>query len=387
MEVNEEQVQIRSESGGSISENEWRHADRSLGTTVPSTVGLGSGAGGGAAGRQAPGHPPRLVLSAQRTIFVRESEWRSGTGLRLPSEETTALLRLLRARDVCILLTLAQHHYLTTDLLQVLFFPSMRSARMRLRWLTETRRLLMRWRQLEPRNRGWRRRPSLFLLAERGAVVLARCVKADVRALVKRSWYAAEYGLQLGHDLEVNAFFVALAAAGSSLPDQGLYHWVGQDSLRRGYQEEHAELAPDGWGRYLTPAGEVMFSLEWDLGTESFKRLIAKVRAYVTYFSTHSGGERNHILFVGTGPVRERSIRAAIARAASPAQRSVPFRTTHVGLLQQRGPLGAVWLSLDGSQRVGLAQLEGRPRTGRLVSDCIGSPGWWERRPGAGEGA
>jgi Transposase, Mutator family len=31
--------------------------------------------------------------------------------------ETTALLRLLRARDVCILLTLAQHHYLTTDLL------------------------------------------------------------------------------------------------------------------------------------------------------------------------------------------------------------------------------------------------------------------------------
>jgi hypothetical protein len=385
MDVNEKQVQIGSEIDPSISENEGRHAVRSLGRAVRSTDGQEVGPGGGAAG--APGRSSRLVLPGHRTIFVRESEWRSGTGLRLPRDEMTALLRLLRTRDVCILLMLAQHHYLTTDLLRVLFFPSMRSAQMRLRWLTDTRRLLMRYRQLEPRHHGWRRRHSLYLLSERGAVVLARSVRAEVRALVKRSWHAAEYALQLGHDLQVNAFFVSLAAAGRELPGQGLYHWVGQDSLRRGYQEEGADIAPDGWGRYLTPAGEVMFSLEWDLGSEAPKRLIAKAGAYVSYLSVRQGGDLNHVLFVGTGAVREQSIRAAIARAASAAEHAVPFWTTHAGLLDEHGPLGAVWMGLDGSRRVGLSQMEGRARTARPAADCIGKPGWWERRPGAGEGA
>jgi hypothetical protein len=373
-----EHDQIDPEGGGFISRKGRTRSLRSLRSSVHGTVGNGGGGGGRA---------PRLVLPGSRTIFVRESEWRSGTGLRLPAEEVRVLLRCLRSRDVSILTTLAQQHYLTTDHAACLYFPSTRSAQMRLRWLTEQRLLLMRWRQLEPRDQGWRRRPSLYLLAERGAVVLARCLDADPRPLVKRSWLACEYGLHLAHDLEVNAFFVALAAASQHLSDQGLYHWVGQDSLRRGYQEEGAELAPDGWGRYLTPASEVMFSLEWDLGTESPKRLVAKAGAYVSYFAEHPGGQLNHILFVGPGPVREQSIRAAIGRAATPTDGSVRFWTTHAELLRERGSLGAVWLRFDGSERLTLPQMEGRPRTGRPVADCIGRPRWWERRPGAGEGA
>jgi hypothetical protein len=388
MKASKRQVQIQSELDPTISENEGRHAVRSLGPTVQRMVGMAGreAAGQDAARRAAAGRLPRLVLPGHRSVFVRESDWQSGTGLRLPGGETDALMRLLRSRDLCILLTLAQHHYLTTDLLRALFFPSIRSAQLRLRWLTRNRRLLMRWRQLEPRDQGWRRRHSLFMLAERGAVVLARATKQQVRPIVKRSWHAAEYALQLAHDLDVNAFFVALAAASRELPDQGLYHWVGQDSLRREYQDEGTELAPDGWGRYLTPAGEVLFSLEWDLGTESSKRLTEKARSYVRYFSARPGGDLNHVLFVGTGPVRERTIRSAISRARA-SNRSIPFASTHMGLLQEQGPLGTLWLSLDGSERMRLAELDSVPRTGRPVADCVGKAGWWERRPGAGEGA
>src|SRR5437899_715044 len=308
--------------------------------------------------------------------------------MRIPAEEMSTLLRSLRTRDVCLLNMLGQHHYLTTDLLQSLFFPSLRYTRMRLRWLTESRRLLMRWRQLEPRNQGWRRRYSLFLLAERGAVVLARITRADVRSLVKRSWHAAEYGLQVGHDLDVNAFFVGLASRSRDLADQGLYHWVGQDSLRREYQDEGADLAPDGWGRYLTPDGEVLFHLEWDLGTESYRRLVAKAQTYVNYADVRPGGDLNHVLFVCTGPVREHTVRAAIVHASSPRRASIPFATTHLDLLQERGHLGAIWLGHnDKGQRLRLPELPAIPNTGRLVSDSIGKPGWWERRPGAGEGA
>jgi hypothetical protein len=217
--------------------------------------------------------------------------------------------------------------------------------------------------------------------------VLARATRADVRALVKRSWYASEYVLQLGHDLEVNAFFVGLAACSRELADQGLYHWVGQDSLRREYQNESVDLAPDGWGRYLTRRGEVLFSLEWDLGTESFKRLVAKASAYVNHAFAAPGADLSHVLFVATGSVREQTIRAAISQAV-PGRSPIPFATTHVALLHELGHLGAVWLGRDDlGPRVGLPELPGIPSTGRLVGDCVGKPDWWERRPGAGEGA
>src|SRR5262249_46299643 len=153
----------------SISSNERRHADRYLKTSAQSALvrdrGVGAGGGGPAAASS------RVILPTHRTIMVRESEWHSGTGMRIPRDEMAALLRRLRTRDVCLLLMLGQHHYLTTDLLQSLFFPSLRYTRMRLRWLTESRRLLVRYRQQEPRHQGWRRRFSLFLLSERGAVV------------------------------------------------------------------------------------------------------------------------------------------------------------------------------------------------------------------------
>jgi hypothetical protein len=331
-----------------------------------------------------------IVQPGVRTVFVREAEWK--TGSRMPAAELASWLLRRRVRELVLLTMLSEHRYLTTEQLRALFFPSLRSAQLHLRRLAQELRLVMRWPQLEPVVAnpgpapsfwGWRRCSSLFLLTERGAAVVAAYRKLEPQSVVRRSWYAAEYCYHLEHDLETNGFWVSLAASARELPDQGLYHWVGDDSMRRNYQERGVDLAPDGWGRYLTAAGEVLFSLEWDRGTEAPQRLSRKAQAYLA----QPEGAGN-VLVVVPGATREASIREAIGRGL-PAGRSLRFWTTQAGLLRDRGPLGPVWLEVGGrgTDRLQLAALPARARSSRRVEDCIGKPTWWERRPGGGEGA
>ena len=352
-----------------------------------------------ARGAEVPGGPTVATIGSEgrlivhpgvRTVFVREAEWK--TGLRMSAEELASWLLRRRVRELVMLTMLSEHRYLTTEQLHALFFPSLRSAQLHLRRLALQLRLVMRWPQLEPVVAnpgpapsfwGWRRRTSLFLLTELGAAVVAAYRKLDQQALVRRSFYTAEYCYHLEHDLETNGFWVSLAADARDLPDQGLYHWVGDDAMRRNYEERGIELRPDGWGRYLAPDREVLFSLEWDRGTEAPQRLSRKAQAYVA----QPEGAGN-VLVVVPGQTREASVRDAIDRSLA-GQRSVRFWTTHAGLLRERGPLGELWLEVGGRgpDRLQLAALPGRPRSGRRVEDCVGKPTWWERRPGGGEGA
>jgi hypothetical protein len=110
--------------------------------------------------------------------------------------------------------------------------------------------------------------------------------------------------------------------------------------------------------------------------------LARKARAYLT----QSGGAGN-VLVVVTGPPREASVRRAIASVARDRD-GARFWTSHQRLLGERGPLGAIWQEVGGDgPRVTLAGLPRSRATGLRVEDCIGKPGWWERRPGGGEGA
>src|SRR5215472_4169103 len=196
----------------------------------------------------------------------------------------------------------------------------------------------MRWPQYEPVVAepgpaptfwGLRRRTSVFLLTDLGAALVAAYRKLDSKAVVRRSFYTAERERTLDHTLETNGFWVRLAAATRDLPGQGLYHWVGDDAMRRNHQERGVDLAPDGWGRYLVVGGEVRFSLEWDRGTEPPQRLSRKALAYLA----QSGGSRGaSVLVVVPGQTREASVRTAIARVL-PGRPSVRFWTTHAGLL------------------------------------------------------
>ena len=60
------------------------------------------------------------------------------------------------------------------------------------------------------------------------------------------------------------------------------------------------------------------------------------------------------------------------------------------GIEQRRmpdDPVPGVLLLGKGDGRIRLVELPARPGAGLRVEDCVGKPGWWERRPGGGEGA
>jgi hypothetical protein len=324
-----------------------------------------------------------------RTIFVRPQDWEhdagtapsaeAGSGRRTPDGGLGgALLRdWRRARDMAALACLGQHHYLTTAHVEALLFGHLRGAQRQMRKLEEWG-LVTRWHQMEPREiGGWCKHPDVFLLTARGAAVLARYLRVEPRPVIRRAFSAFHYAYHLDHALGVNSFFASLIVASRPVPDQGLYHWLGDDGVRRAFTEQDPELAPDGFGRYLTESAEIGFHLEWDAGTEPPQRLRAKARAALA-------AVRGHVLWVAPWPAREQTIRSALERESG--GRVAGFWTTHAGLLRAQGPLGEVWRGLEQDARRTLTTLPGRARGPLQIEDCLGKPGWWERRPGGTEG-
>lgn len=304
-----------------------------------------------------------------------------------PTEaERDFLLRRLTPRDVAILTALDDYRYLDQAELEALFFPSPRTCQLRTAWLRK-QGLVHRWLRLRPQT--WRRLPSVLALSLRGAWLLAVARGHDPHPAMRRSRHALAHRFHLLHDLEANGFFVELAATAAPLEGEGLYHWIGDWGCRETYRARGAAFAPDGWGRYLTPSGEVALLLEWDRGTESPQRVGLKASQYVAYFSGRREAQLSNVLFVVPNDLREASVRRAISDRLPPA--STPcctFSTTTVSRLREDGPLGSVWLRLRGAAaRSRVADLPAQPRTARDVADSICKPGWWLRRPGGGERA
>jgi hypothetical protein len=122
---------------------------------------------------------------------------------------------------------------------------------------------------------------------------------------MRRSRHALAHRFHLLHDLEANGFFIDLANASRPLEGEGLYHWVGEWGCREIYRARGAAFAPDGWGRYLSPSGEVVFLLEWDRGTESPQRNGQKASQYISYFTGRRDAQLNNVLFVVEHGIRE----------------------------------------------------------------------------------
>ena len=329
--------------------------------------------------------PPGLLTQVHRPHrFLTFEDSQAPPQHEIANED---LLASLTARDVAILMALDQYRYLDRQQLEELFFLGPRSSQLRLRFLAQSG-LLVAWRVR--RQPGRIPRPSVFLLSWRGARVLAQLAGASPDPFVKRAEHARNRAFHVLHDIEANAFFVALAAASRSLRHQGLYHWVGERGCWAAYAEAH-ELGPipDGWGRYLLPEGEVIFFLEWDRGTLKRARLRSKATYYRTYFRGRQRATTTNVLFVVPSVSREEQVREEIAAVISgAASESCRFWTTTTERLQKEGPLGTIWRST--SSRVGLkclAELPKQPRSAYSVDACIGKPAWWERRPAGGQGA
>ncbi len=304
---------------------------------------------------------------------------------------------------------LAAYRYLNLHHLEQLFFPGTRSAQIRLKQLKD-HGLLQRWKVIEPP--GITRRPSVFLLSPNGARVLAASRSEDPKLLVRRARLAELHCLNVTHDLEANGFFVDLSVASRDLPDQGLGHWVGEATMRTVFRDGRRRSrlggsapASDGWGRYLTPSGEVIFDLEWDRGTESLQRLEQKVRSYIGYFKNRSSAELHHVLFVLPHPAREAVLLKRIQQELPTfALSCCRYWLTNRPLLERAGPLAKIWLYAKPAkeppddrglrwrapapgERLCLAELPAARRQPRDVLACVGKSGWWHRRPGGPEGA
>ena len=363
-------------------------------------------ANGDPSSRVAPYDTGRTPLTT-RPLLLHENNPLASAALN--THDLARLSASLTQRDLAILICLTAYRYLNLHQLELLFFPSPRAAQIRLKQLKDTG-LLHRWKVIEPP--GITRRPSVFLLSPRGARVLAASRSEDPKSLVRQARMAELHCLNVTHDLEANGFFVDLSVASRDLPDQGLGHWVGEAAMRSAFRNGKrrsrlGESAPasDGWGRYLTPSGEVFFDLEWDRGTESLQRLEQKVRSYIGYFKNRRNAELHHVLFVLPHPARETALLGRIKQELPTfALSCCRYWLTNRPLLEKSGPLAEIWLyarppkePVDDhgvrwrapapGRRLGLAELPARRRQPRDLLACIGKPGWWHRRPGGPEGA
>jgi hypothetical protein len=282
---------------------------------------------------------------------------------------------------MAILMALDAYRYLDRSQIQTLFFAGPRSCQYRLRWLAH-HGLVRAWRVVMRPGRVCR--ASIFLLSRRGAAALAEWLDVQPAPFVRRAEHALERRFHLVHQLEANQFFVDLAAATRSLPECGLYHWVGEHGVENAYGEgDERGPIPDGWGRLLTPDREVMLHLEWDRGTEQPHRLRAKLAAYASYFNDRPAASANQILFVAPTDQRERQILGLLRDHAASDRESCRYWTTTTAFMASIGVVGAVWAG-GGTFRTTLMDMTGRPRSERQVEASVGKPGWWIRRPGGG---
>ncbi len=331
---------------------------------------------------KAPTSPPGLSSKTPSSEQVT-----SHLELRLLTSRVAGRLRLsLTPRDLAILTALDQYRYLDRHQLQALFFVGPRSCQYRLEWLVR-QGLVTTWRvTMRP---GFVRRASIYFLSPHGARALAESGNDDPIAYVQRAEHALTRHYHLVHDLQASQFFIDLATACRQLPDQGLYHWVGEHGARRVYaEEEERGPIPDGWGRFLTADREVLIHLEWDRGSELAKRLRLKLAAYISYFVDRPGASHNQVLVVVPTDQREEQIARVAFSILPKGPECCRLWTTTTTRLRMDGSLGNIWRGVDRlTPRIRLPSMAGRPRSLRRAEDCIAKPAWWERRLGGGEGA
>jgi len=341
-----------------------------------------------------------------RPIILRDL--RKHTSSLLTQEDTSRLLRSLTQRDLSILQALHDYRYVNTLQIQQLFFHGIRSAQMRLKFLSN-QGLIYRWQMIDPP--GLTRRPSLLLLTPRGGRLLAEFRGHSPWSYISRAKDARDHCWHVTHDLEANGFFVDLALASRLQVDQGLLLWIGEESSRsnrRVWAKQHRRpiATPDGEGFYLTRGRVVSFDLEWDRGTESVTRLRAKLRTYVGFYRDTKGADREHVLFVLHRTSREELLHHVARELVDVGSDCCRFWTTTVERIDHVGPLGPLWAAVGESdsgknddeeldepkpvdlkrlRRRRLTDLSARETSQRTIADCIGRGSWWEHRPGGGE--
>jgi hypothetical protein len=309
---------------------------------------------------------------------------------RVSSHDVATLRDALTDRDLAILVALTRYRYLDTRQLRLLFFPSERTAQMKLQDLRQLG-LVRRWKVFLP---NFYRLPSIFLISPRGAALTARAMDREPGVLIELAHTAAEKPSKYWRTVQSNWFFIRLALAAAKRTGSGLCCWSGATDFRYGISvgDESADRPiPDGAGRLVLPDGEVVFDLDWLRAGLPRHWLARRVRAYVDHFMLRRSAPRHHVLFVAREERGEKELLTVVRRVhgmfLNNCQRS--WVTTKERLVQE-GPLGPIWKYAstfwkepDGwegpapAERLRIDQLPKVKRGDVDLRRCIGRPQWW----------
>lgn len=288
----------------------------------------------------------------------------------------------LTPRDVAILHALYDHRVLLTEHARALFFSSLRRAQDSLKHLRALG-LVSSW--CPPQERGKGRAPGHHMLTEKGVqvVALTKGVARSELKLTPPDNPADAPAPYLAHRVGVNAFFCALVDASLSLDGHGLAIWTPERTVKT----LDGWIRPDGFARYIHPAGSCDFYFEYDRGTESTPQLADKLAGYmgVARDWTERGPEHfPSLLILGPDARRERALAVAFkdAKARFSAARKLarlPFFVASEEVAYERGVLGRIWAPLPGiAQRLSLVELPSQAGLDHPLSSCLGR--YWRVR-------
>jgi hypothetical protein len=266
-----------------------------------------------------------------------------------PRHSPLETLRLLTDRDRHVLGLVAEHQVLTTGHLASLAFPSRDRAEQRLRILVG-RDVLARFRPcVRPGSVEWR-----HVVGYTGAAIIGanRGVSPPRPATHAARVLRLAENPRLDHLLGVNGFFADLAFQARDGQRASLGAWLSE---ARAAQACGKLARPDGLGAWREHGRQVRFFLEYDTGTESLDRLIAKLSGY--HDVAEVGGPAYPVLFWLPSLIREANLRRLLG--PSPV---VPVATATAEAAHAAGasPADAIWLLAGENTRRRLAELPSR---------------------------
>jgi len=226
----------------------------------------------------------------------------------------------LTERDVQVILAIYRCRMLQRNHIERLFFPSKNTANERLKHLYQNRFLERRWLPVEY---GQGMGQAIYLLAERGADIVAQQLGIDRGSVNWREAHNWVRGLFLEHTLMVNELRITFYQAAQQ---QGykIDAWIDEDQLKadRNYvylttangTRRKVAVIPDAYFVLNMGDRRAHFCLEVDRATEANKRWGMKVQAYQEYIRSGQYTERfgtRSVMTVTTGEKRLANLRRA----------------------------------------------------------------------------
>ncbi|MFB4269150.1 replication-relaxation family protein [Nonomuraea sp. GTA35] len=255
-----------------------------------------------------------------------------------------SLATQLTSRDRHLLRLIWTHKVLTSHQITRIAFNDATTARHRLVKLHHLG-VLHRFRPKPPTGSA----PWHYVLGESGAAVLSAEDGTELAEFGYRRdrVLSIAYSQRLAHTVGTNDVFAHLYGTARRSSGCHLHTWWSE---RRCAAQWGTHVRPDAYGRWTENGRTVDFFLEYDTGSETIGRVVAKLDGYAAL--TAATGIITPVLFLTNSSRREGNLQERLRLRA--IQTAVPCATAVAG----PGPHGPVWLPHDRrDQRLSLAEL------------------------------